>query len=357
MTDINLLQKGDLKQADFTNDNSNNNQGIGIRLSSDKGNLLQQRKTGLYYGIESPPNISNLYVDAVNGVDQHPDDVAGAGTRAKPLKTFTYANSIAFEGTTRTIHLKADQDHIVDSAKSSVIKQGRLTVQPYGPVFDAYKAVHGASVAVFNAMRNDNKLPRLVLTGFGTYKWYGGTNTDIVQLTSIYNNANSEFRGVHIILDNEGSIEPTAPERTTLQAYQAARILNEGSLFLYLSKVSSRGTTVTSPQFVSGIVSEYTKATGIISRFNKNFIGLVASTPRAEVSTIVSNIVYDSDNMFTSFRAWGYDYYGSISLRDSMLADNHVITNSVYSKTFDDLPGGGKVIINPSTDVPSKQWY
>ena len=52
-----------------------------------------------------------------------------------------------------------------------------------------------------------------------------------------------------------------------------------------------------------------------------------------------------------------FDYYGSISLRDSTLADNHVITNSVYSKTFDDLPGGGKVIINLSTDVPSKQWY
>ena len=355
MTDINLLQKGDLKTSDFTNDNSNNKGGIGVRVSADRGNLLQQRKTGLYYGIEAPPNISNLYVDAVNGVDQHPDDVAGAGTRAKPLKTFTYANSISFEGTTRTIHLMADQDHIVNSANASVIKQGSLTVQPYGPVFDAYKAVHVASVPILNTMRNDNKLPRLVLTGFSTYKWYGATNTDVAQLTSIYNKAITTLTGVHIILDNEGSIEPTAPERTTLAAYEPARILSEGSLFLYLSKVSSRGTTVTSPQFVSGIVSNYTKTTGIISRFNKNFIGLVASS--SVCSTIVSDIVYDSANMFTSFRAWGYDYYGSISLRDSKLADNHIITDYVYSKTFDELPGGGKVIINPATDVPSKQWY
>ena len=357
MTDINLLQKGDLKTSDFTNDNSNNKGGIGVRLSSDNGNLLQQRKTGLYYGIEAPADLANLYVDAVNGVDQHPDNVAGAGTRAKPLKTFTYANSIALEGTTRAIHLMADQDHIVDSANASVIKQGDLNVQPYGPVFDAYKAVHVSSVAILRAMRNDSKLPRLVLTGFSTYKWYGATNTDIVQLAAIYNNAITTLTGVHIILDNEGSIEPTAPERTTLQAYEAARIFSDGSLFLYISKVSSRGTTVTSPQFVSGIVSAYTKTTGIISRFNKNFIGLVASSPRALCSTIVSDIVYDSANMFTTFRAWGYDYYGSISLRDSMLADNHVITNSVYSKTFDDLPGGGKVIINPATDVPSNQWY
>ena len=158
-------------------------------------------------------------------------------------------------------------------------------------------------------------------------------------------------------MDNAGSIKPTAPERTTLYTYIAARILNEDALTLSFCKVSSRGTTVTSPQFVSGIVSDYTKATGIISRFNKNFIGLVTSSSRAEVSTIVNNIVYESDNMFTTFRAWGNDYYGSISLRDSMLADNHVITNFVYSKTFDNLPSGGKVIINPSTDVPSNQWY
>ena len=357
MTDINLLQKGDLKTSDFTNDNSNNKQGIGVRISTDNGNLLQQRKNGLYYGVEAPPDIANLYVDAVNGVDQHPNDVAGAGTRAKPLKTFTYANSIALESTSRTIYLMADQDHIVDSANSSVIKPGYLNVNPYGPVYDAYRVVHTATPAILTAMRADNKLPRLVLTGFGTYKWYGATHTDIVSLTSIYNRANSMFSGVHIVLGNEGSIKPTAPERTTLQTYQAARILNENTLTLSYCHISSRGTTVTSPQFVSGIASEYTKATGIISRFNKNFIGLVTSSSRAEASTIVSNIVYDSANMFTSFQAWGNDYYGSISLRNSMLADNHVITNFVYSKTFDNLPSGGKVIINPATDVPSNQWY
>ena len=357
MANLHLLQKGDLNQSDFTNDNSNNKQGIGIRLSSDNGNLLQQRKNGLYYGIEAPADLANLYVDAVNGVDQHPDDVAGAGTRAKPLKTFTYANSIALEGTRRTIYLMADQDHIVDSARPSNIKTGVLTVEPYGPIYDAYKLVHTANIAVLQAMRADNKLPRLVLTGFGTYKWYGNNVTDIAQLTSIYNQANSGFLGVHIILDNAGSIEPTAPERTTLQAYHAARILNEDSLTLSHSRITSKGTTVTSPQYVSGIVSAYTKATGIISQFNKNFIGLMASSTRQIVDTIIINLIYESDNMFTSFPAWARDYYGSISLKLSGLTDNHDLTNYVFSKTFDDLPNGGKVLINPSTDVPSNQWY
>ena len=60
--------------------------------------------------------------------------------------------------------------------------------------------------------------------------------------------------------------------------------------------------------------------------------------------------------MFTSNRGWGVDYLGSINLQDSELADNHEITNYVYAKTFDEF-AGGKVIINPSTDVPSNQWY
>ena len=357
MTDINLLQKGDLASSDFTNANSNNNQGIGVRVSTDNGNLLQQRKNGLYYGIEAPSDIANLYVDAVNGVDQHPDDVAGAGTRAKPLKTFAYANQIAFEGTRRNIYLMADQDHVVASSKAATIKDGYLTVQSYGPIYDSYKVVNPSHVDAILAMRTDGKLPRMILTGFGTYKWYGNNVTDIADITAIYNRANTEFQGVHFILDNEGSFQPTAPERTYLQAYEVGRILNENSLTLAYAKVSSRGTTVTSPQYTNGIVNGFDKATGIIPKFNKNFIGLLAGSARNTVNTTLINIVYESDNMFTSFPAWGRDYYGSISLSLSKLPDNHTVTNYVFSKTFDNLPGGGKVILNPSTDVPSNHWY
>ena len=356
MANLHLLQKGDLKKSDFTNDNSNNKEGIGIRLSSDKGNLLQQRKNGLYYGIEAPPNLANLYVDAVNGVDQHPEEVVDAGTRNKPLKTFAYANKVAFEGTTRKIYLMCDQDHIVPSSAPAQIKAGYLTVVPYGPLFDAYKLVHVASVAVYRAMREDNKLPRLVLNGLGTYKWYGATDTDVVELATIFNKANTVFEAVHVVLDNEGTITPTAPERTRLQAYDVARICNENALTFYYCKVTSRGTTVTSPQYVGGIVTNYTKETGIIPKFNKNFIGLISGTSTGEVSTIVRAIAYESYNMFTSIRGWGVHYLGSINLRDADLSDNHQITNYVYDKIFDEF-AGGKVIINPATDVPSNHWY
>lgn len=118
MTDINLLQKGDLKTSDFTNDNSNNKGGIGIRLSSDNGNLLQQRKTGLYYGIEAPPDTAkavqrtertgtliptnnsfkNLTVDVAGVVEIYPDGrIVQFFSFVAPVRYFSDANFTAGE--------------------------------------------------------------------------------------------------------------------------------------------------------------------------------------------------------------------------------------------------------------------
>ena len=74
---------------------------VDVKLSKADGNLLQKRGDGLYYGIEPPTNLQYLYVDAVNGVDQHPDNVVGAGTRSKPLRTIRYAEEISLVGTSR----------------------------------------------------------------------------------------------------------------------------------------------------------------------------------------------------------------------------------------------------------------
>ena len=130
MTDINLLQKGDLKESDFTNDNSNNKQGIGVRLSSDGGNLLQQRKNGLYYGIEAAPDTANLYVSSSMGDDKN------AGTRAAPLKTIREAIERNSVGTTFTIHLFEDDTHPVHGSWGSISNGKVFTLYPYGPVTD-----------------------------------------------------------------------------------------------------------------------------------------------------------------------------------------------------------------------------
>lgn len=130
MANVILLQKGDLKQSDFTNDNSNNKQGIGIRLSSDNGNLLQQRKNGLYYGIEAPPDTANLYVSSTMGDD------GNTGTRTAPLKTIVEAARRNSIGTKFNIYLYETDVHEWRGSWGVAFTGKLFTVRPYGPVAD-----------------------------------------------------------------------------------------------------------------------------------------------------------------------------------------------------------------------------
>lgn len=355
MADINLLQKGDLAAFDFSNDNTNAAGGVRVRISAEADNLLQQKDDGLYYGITPPANVAHLYVDALNGVDQDPNAVEGAGTRVKPLKTFAYACQLAMSGTHRRIYLMADQDHIVDSAARATVKQGELTVRNYGAVYDQYSALYKSNTTVLKNLRDDRKAARLVFRGFGTAKWYGDDITDVVNLVSIENNGNLMLDGISIVFDNQANITPTKVGITTLRAYSAARILNKGTIRLSFSGISSRGATTVDPAFTNGIKTQF-NANGIITGKNKHFVGLVATTSPYEAVTSLDRVLYESGNMFTSFPAWGSDYAGVISLKDSALADNHVVTDNVYSKVFDDV-AGAKVLLSPRSDVKSSDWY
>lgn len=131
MANVILLQKGDLKSSDFTNDNSNNKEGIGVRVSSDNGNLLQQRKNGLYYGIEAPPDTANLYVSSTMGDD------GNAGTRTAPLKTIREAFLRNSVGTTFTVHLYENDTHDVLSSWGRFGTGKVATFKPYGDVLDS----------------------------------------------------------------------------------------------------------------------------------------------------------------------------------------------------------------------------
>lgn len=71
-----------------------------VKLSNDAGNLLELREDGLYYGIQAPPDLTNLYVDAVNGSDTNP------GSKAEPLKTLDKALLMVAPNMSNTIHLK-----------------------------------------------------------------------------------------------------------------------------------------------------------------------------------------------------------------------------------------------------------
>lgn len=108
-------------------------------LSKDPGNLLQKRADGLYYGVVAPADISNLFVDGVDGDD------SAAGTRVAPLKTVRAALARGPQGVTRTINLHEDQDHVLDTASPAILRGGLLIVQPYGPMADAMPLKSGDS--------------------------------------------------------------------------------------------------------------------------------------------------------------------------------------------------------------------
>lgn len=56
-----------------------------VKVSTQPGNLLEMRADGLYYGIEAPPDLANLYVSTSLGNDSNP------GTRERPLRTINEA--------------------------------------------------------------------------------------------------------------------------------------------------------------------------------------------------------------------------------------------------------------------------
>lgn len=190
---------------------------VDVKLSNASGNLLQKRNDGLYYGIEPPANIKNLYVDAINGVDQHPDEVAGAGTKAQPLKTIEYAISLGREGTARNILLKENQDHIFKSY--ILVPSGRLNISVYGDTYDALMATgqHDAW-SVGRTLFDRGLTPRLKFVGVNNNKYPNGYTFSVLERLAITSNTFVKFFHITIInnLDFEFDNHPSSTQSRIL---------------------------------------------------------------------------------------------------------------------------------------------
>ena len=139
---------------------------VGVKLSPDSGNLLEKRSTGLYYGIQAPADLANLYIDAVEGVDQDPDKVTGAGTRAKPLRTLKYALSLGNQGINRNIHLRENQTHYVDYP--TYIRGGKVIFENYGEIRDTLGA---SQYTGYGNYSNDSYMPLHAKIGIRPSDW------------------------------------------------------------------------------------------------------------------------------------------------------------------------------------------
>lgn len=102
---------------------------VEVKLSKDKGNLIEQRKDGIYYGVEPPKDTSNLYVSSSQGNDSN------TGTKDSPLRTINEAFKRNRPGQHFRINLFESDRH--EWRTSWGVKNGyTYNVQPYGPVYD-----------------------------------------------------------------------------------------------------------------------------------------------------------------------------------------------------------------------------
>lgn len=133
MSDLMIVQKGDLNPSVFANNNTQNQGGIGLRLSGEQGNLLSARPDGLYYGTIAPADVRVQFVDAVNGNDNN------AGAIDNPLKTINHAIQRLPVGTLdNVIYIKEQQIHDVEY---SLWVNASFRLEGYGPNTDAVEAV------------------------------------------------------------------------------------------------------------------------------------------------------------------------------------------------------------------------
>ena len=133
MSDYIIIQKSDLATDSFKNDNTNGKGGIKIAVSPDRGNLLQHRKNGIYYGIEAPADTSNLYVSTSQGDDSN------TGTKNAPLRTIREALRRNSVNQKFTIHLKEDETFEWRSSWGNFDNYA-FTIQPYGLQWDTIRA-------------------------------------------------------------------------------------------------------------------------------------------------------------------------------------------------------------------------
>lgn len=107
--------------------------GVEVKLSKDKGNLIEARKDGLYYGINPPADTSNLYVSSSQGDDNN------KGTRESPLRTIREAFRRNRANQNFTVHLYENDRHEWRSSWGR-FNNYTYTMQPYGGIADSVMA-------------------------------------------------------------------------------------------------------------------------------------------------------------------------------------------------------------------------
>lgn len=353
MTELIVLQRSDLALTDFDNDHSNGAGGVTVKVSKISGNLLQKRVDGLYYGINPPPNLTFLYVDAVNGVDLTPTSENQAGSRSKPFKTVAFATSCMQEGTNRFLYLMENQEHALEATAMASITAGTVVINTYGPTNDRYMAT-GV---------NTTELPRLGMQAKLVFRGFRSNQNNFRPTATsvgfgclhVQTGAKVNFYNVEFILDNEVSVQPAVPGATNFERnLNFGRIVLSGQINFDYVKFRSRG--VTALTGFTNLTAINVDEAGIHKAHTLNFIPLVATRDLSDTHSIsflgvrgweMENLLIDSA---------GYGFNGFVGLSQCGM-DPTKITAAVATKTTMQLPkSGDRVLVQPRTDINHSQW-
>lgn len=325
---------------------------LSVLLSKQEGNLLQLLKDGLYYGVKAPADLANLYVDAINGVDQHPDDVDGAGSKAKPLKTFAYANKIAREGTIRKILLHTEQEHICSVDNYFWLKAGRISVVPYGPAADAAVKEGGGDYTTSYGILSDNgKAPILVFKGVINKVHAALTKETTYPDLSCFRitiGTNIQFNG--IILRNDLSVNITRhPEAKTnvLKYGVLSRVLSDvgGKCVINRCKLECVGT----PRFDNFDGFNVDSLSKTVDGAKISALGFFS--PEAGEYNVLNTKMQDAmPCMFIAHSGWGQSVNSSLTVSLATTYTPEKFAKRIYGAKID-TQNGVRILLAPNSDI------
>lgn len=328
------------------------NGAVNVALSKDPTNLLQMKPDGVYYGIKPPANIEELFVDAENGVDQNPDEVDGAGTVRKPLRTIQYAESLSIQGTHRKIRLHTEQEHNITPQRRVSFKSGSLTISPYGPAFDdALQQANGDWTHAVSILQDNGKAPKIKLSGVfvkvGPPRTKEYSYPDYLCIV-LENGANLSLGGLYLINDLGARFEKHSQATTEeMRAGHLSRILNQvgTSVFLNRCKLLSVGEFSTYA-FSNNSTMRWTKSVEGINTFVGGFFDPTAG----ELNFLNTNIDDSIKCFVVSHQGWNQPLSNLLSVSLSNTYNKDKFAKRVYGAKIDNQ-NGVKILLAPTSDV------
>lgn len=337
-----------------------------VRVSDLEDNLIRVIDGKLYYGTKSRAELSTLYVDAVNGVDQDPLKVKGAGTRANPLRTFRYAAMLAEKGTSRAICLKENQDHYVNHSQYFMVKSGVMALRPYGEVHDDLyqtKYNYNSHLASLDLVRQGLE-PRLVFTG-ASLKVYSDHEDDFdrFQFACFYTEENTHIStlGIRLVNDIGFNLSVNVRKRpdgvlvrsVSTNPYRV--IMGQGSR---ITVADSRVSTIGTPN-ITGSVEETNENMKIYNLKQRDARGLWYISlfyGLGQDITLRFTNLDTSEAYLYGTNGWTEIYGSDTTVNDgggNVITD---ITKRIANIRFDKLAEGVEQIIVPTTTIPTSYW-